>query len=214
MNIDRIHKILNFVIKPFRKKRMAKFLKIIEPQPSERILDVGGTIHNWKLIDYKNDVVLLNILAPKNIDSALPGNFSFVVGDATNLQYEDNEYDICFSNSVIEHVGTLEKQKMFAQEVCRVGKRIFIQTPARSFFFEPHYLTPFIHWLPRHYQKKLLRNFSIWGLIVRPAQSYIDDFVDQTRLLTYEEIKGLFPGCIIIKEKFLFMTKAYLIIRT
>lgn len=209
-----IHRILNVVIKPFRRKRMTKFLKVIDSQPNERILDVGGTIFNWKLIDYKNDVVLLNLSVPKNTGAELPSNFSFVVGDGTALQYGDKEFDVCFSNSVIEHVGTLEKQKMFAQEVCRVGKRIWIQTPAKSFFFEPHYLTPFIHWLPKHYQKLLLRNFSIWGLITRPTQQYVDDFVEQTRLLTFEEIRELFPGCIIIKERFLFMTKAYLIVKT
>jgi hypothetical protein len=209
-----IHRILNVVIKPFRKRRMTKFLKVIDPQPSERILDVGGTIFNWKLIDYKNDVVLLNLSAPENIGIELPSNFSFVVGDGTALQYGDKEYDICFSNSVIEHVGSLEKQKMFAQEVCRVGKRIWIQTPAKSFFLEPHYITPFIHWLPKHYQKRLLRNFSIWGLITRPTQQYIDDMVDQTRLLTFEEIRDLFPDCTIKRERFLFMTKAYLIVRT
>jgi hypothetical protein len=209
-----IHRILNVIIKPFRKRRMTKFLKVIDPQPSERILDVGGTIFNWKLIDYKNDVVLLNLSAPENIGIELPSNFSFVVGDGTALQYGDKEYDICFSNSVIEHVGSLEKQKMFAQEVCRVGKRIWIQTPAKSFFLEPHYITPFIHWLPKHYQKRLLRNFSIWGLITRPTQQYIDDMVDQTRLLTFEEIRDLFPDCTIKRERFLFMTKAYLIVRT
>ena len=96
-----IHRILNVVIKPFRKKRMTKFLKVIDPQPSEKILDVGGTIFNWKLIDYNNDVVLLNLSAPKNADTELPSNISFVVGDGTALQYDDKEFAICFSNSVI-----------------------------------------------------------------------------------------------------------------
>lgn len=208
-----IHKILNVIVKPFRKKRMAKFLKVIDPQPNEKILDVGGTIFNWRLIDYRNEVALLNPIAPTDEDEKLPSNFSFIVGDGTDLKYGDKEYDICFSNSVIEHVGTLEKQKMFAQEICRVGKRIWVQTPAKSFFFEPHYITPFVHWLPKRYQKKLLRNFSIFGLIARPTQQYINDFVDQTRLLTYNEVKDIFPDCIVMKERFLFMTKAYLVVK-
>lgn len=208
-----IHKILNVIIKPFRTKRMKKFLKVIDPQPNEKILDVGGTIFNWRLINYKNGVVLLNLVIPTVIDEKLPSDFSFVVGDGTDLKYSDKEYDICFSNSVIEHVGALENQKMFAQEICRVGKRIWIQTPAKSFFIEPHYITPFVHWIPNRYQKKLLRNFSIWGLITRPTQQYINDFVDQTRLLTYNEVKDLFPDCIIKKERFLFMTKSYLIVK-
>jgi hypothetical protein len=50
-----IHRVYNIVIRPFRKKRMARFLKIIDPQPTERILDVGGTAYNWDLIGYKNE---------------------------------------------------------------------------------------------------------------------------------------------------------------
>jgi ubiquinone/menaquinone biosynthesis C-methylase UbiE len=192
---------------------MARFVETIAPQPSDKILDVGGTIFNWNLIDYKNDVVLLNILEPDNVGEDVPANFSFVTGDGTDLKYLDREFDICFSNSVIEHVGSPENQQKFAREMCRVGKRIWIQTPAKSFFFEPHFLTPFIHWLPKDWQKKLARYFTVWGWIARPSQEYIDDFVDQTRLMTYDELKEIFPDCIIQKEKFLLMTKSYLIIK-
>lgn len=209
-----IHRLYAVVINPFRKRRMARFLRVIDPQPAERILDVGGTLFNWKLIGYEGNVILLNLAASGDKETIVPGNFSFVVGDGTALPYDDEEYDVCFSNSVIEHVGAFEKQKMFAREVCRVGRRIWIQTPARSFFFEPHYMTPFIHWFPKRYQKKLLRNFSLWGLIARPTQQYVDDFVDETRLLTFGEVKALFPDCQIVRERFLFMTKSYLIIKT
>jgi hypothetical protein len=192
---------------------MARFVQTIAPQSSDKILDVGGTIFNWNLIDYKNDVVILNILEPDNTGAQIPGNFSFVTGDGTALKYADREFDICFSNSVIEHVGSLENQQRFAREMCRVGKKIWIQTPARSFFFEPHFLTPFIHWLPKDYQKKIARYFTVWGWIARPSQDYIDNFVDETRLMTYEELQEIFPDCIIQKEKFLFLTKSYLIIK-
>jgi Methyltransferase domain len=208
-----INQILNVAIVPFRKKRMERFLKTIAPQPTERILDVGGDLYNWNLMGYKNEVVLLNLAAETNNSPSSSTNFSFVVGDGTALQYDDQEFDILFSNSTIEHVGTLAKQKDFANEVCRVGKRIWIQTPAKEFFFEPHYITPFIHWLPKEFQKKLLRNFSVWGLITRADRAYIDNIVEQNRLLSLPEVEELFPDCTIIKEKFLFMTKAYLIIK-
>jgi ubiquinone/menaquinone biosynthesis C-methylase UbiE len=208
-----INEFLNFIVRPFRKSRMSRFLKTIDPQPSDTILDVGGTDFNWNLIEYKNDVVLLNIHEPENKGQQVPPNFSFVIGDGTALEYTDREFDVCFSNSVIEHVGSLEDQKKFAREVCRVGKKIWIQTPAKSFFFEPHFVTPFIHWLPKSYQKKLARHFTVWGWIARPSQEYIDNFVDQTRLMTYDELNNIFPDCIIQKEKFLFLTKSYLIMR-
>jgi hypothetical protein len=209
----KINPLLDILILPFRKKRMTNFLKVMSPQMTEKILDVGGSVFNWKLIEYKQDVVLLNLSVPENANQEQLSNFSFVMGDGTALPYGDKEFDICFSNSVIEHVGTLENQKKFAREVCRVGKRVWIQTPAKSFFLEPHYVTPFIHWLPKHYQKKLLRNFSIWGLITRSSQEYIDNFVEQTRLLTFEEVKDIFPDCTIKKERFLLMTKSYLIVK-
>lgn len=209
-----IYQIIHYVVMPFRKKRMALFLKIIKPQQPERILDVGGTAYNWELTSCNNEISLLNLSGMNNVNAKLSSNLSHVVGDGTALEYDDNEFDIVFSNSVIEHVGSLEKQRDYANEVCRVGKRIWIQTPAKEFFFEPHYITPFVHWLPKSLQKKLVRNFSLWGLITRPNSEDVEAFVEHIRLLSLEEIRELFPNCTILKERFLFMTKAYLIIKT
>ncbi|MEN8152915.1 MAG: class I SAM-dependent methyltransferase [Acidobacteriota bacterium] len=208
-----IHILINILIKPFRKKKMALFLEIFNPQPTDKILDVGGTIFNWKLINYKNDVVLLNLSEPEQSVDGEMKNISYVRGDALSLAYEDNSFDICFSNSVIEHVGDFKDQQLFAKEISRVGKKLWLQTPARSFFFEPHYLTPFIHWLPKNFQKKIMKNFTLRGLITRPSKNQVEDFVNDIRLLTFKEIKNLFPGCLIKKERFLFMTKAYYVIR-
>jgi ubiquinone/menaquinone biosynthesis C-methylase UbiE len=191
---------------------MARFFAIVKPQQDQVILDVGGTPFNWQLANYGGPVKLLNLSLP-NSDPGSP-NLSFVVGDGTALAFSDNSFEIVFSNSVIEHVGSFEKQKAFANEVSRVGRKLWIQTPAKSFFMEPHLLTPFVHWLPKAVQKKVLRNFTIWGWILRPTQENVDDFVDQTRLMTLKELTQLFPDCKIMKEKFLLMTKSYLVLRT
>lgn len=94
----------------------------------------------------------------------------------------------------------------------RVGKKIYVQTPAREAFIEPHLITPFIHWLPPKIQRKLMRNFTVWGLITRPTQEYIDNFLNERRLLKYGEMKMLFPNSVILKEKFFGMTKSYIAI--
>lgn len=186
---------------------MLKFVENFRPGADQTILDVGGSPYNWDVIGYSGKVVMLNLDPSANTTSR--PNRSFVVGDGTALAYDDESFDIVFSNSVIEHVGDHEQQRRFAAEVCRVGRRVFLQTPAKSFWLEPHYVTPFIHYLPRTWQKKLLRNFSLWGLIARPSQDYVDRFVDQTKLLGYGDLKQLFPGCTIQKERFLFATKSY-----
>lgn len=55
-------------------------------------------------------------------------------------QFQDNEFDAVFSNSVIEHVGDYEAQRQMANEIMRVGKRYFVQTPNFYFPIEPHIL--------------------------------------------------------------------------
>lgn len=190
---------------------MLKFIQGFNPKVDQTILDVGGSPYNWDLIDYRGSVVMLNL--DPVIDAKFRPNLHFVVGDGTALAYADKAFDIVFCNSVIEHVGDREQQQKFASEVCRVGKRVFLQTPAKSFWMEPHYVTPFIHYLPKSWQKKLLKNFSIWGLIARPSQAYIDSFVDKTKLLGHGELQQLFPDCNIYRERFLFMTKSYIVIK-
>jgi ubiquinone/menaquinone biosynthesis C-methylase UbiE len=205
-----VYRLYRPLIKGFRLRRMESFLSRMNPGENEKILDIGGTFFNWQIVDYKGAVELLNLSMPSFVDD-FPENIKAVVGDGCQLPYKDGEFDICFSNSVIEHVGSFERQKLFAKETLRVAKRIWIQTPAKSFFFEPHYLTPFIHWFPKFLQKKLLRYFSVFGLVAKPSSKEIDDLVEHTSLLDLPELKELFPNCRIRRERFCFMTKSYII---
>jgi len=81
-------------------------------------------------------VTLVNLRFP---DPAVftDGRFTAVHADATCLPFADASYDIAFSNSVIEHVTTWERQQAFASEVRRVAPKLWIQTPARCFPIEP-----------------------------------------------------------------------------
>ena len=115
-------------------------------------------------------------------------------------ELEDNKYDIVFSNSVIEHVGEWKDQQAFAREVRRVGGKLWVQTPARECPFEPHYLAPFIHWLPKHWQKRLIRWCTVYGWVQRPSPEDIAEMVTSIRLLTKSEVKALFPDCEILVE--------------
>ena len=67
--------------------------------------------------------------------------------DGTQLPFGDGEFDVAFSNSVIEHVPP-ELQAKFASEVGRVADRYFVQTPNRYFPIEPHYQLPLFQFLP------------------------------------------------------------------
>ena len=71
---------------------------------------------------------------------------------------------------MIEHLGTRDNQLKAAAEAMRVGRSLWIQTPNRWFPIEPHYLTPFVHWLPAPVRRRILRNFSVWGWVTRPSR--------------------------------------------
>ena len=207
-----LNKTYEFFFSHFRTKRMKEFYESLFAETDVKILDIGGTAYNWSILNLRSEITLLNLSVPKDKDS-LASNFVFVQGDGKNLEYEDNEFVICFSNSVIEHVGTFENQVLFAKETRRVGKKVWVQTPARAFFFEPHWLAPFIHFFPISVQRRLARYFTLRGWLLRPSQNYIDGFLTELRLLTYREMKELFPDCEIRVERFLGMPKAYIAIR-
>lgn len=191
---------------------MDRFVDVFGPTEHTKILDVGGGAFNWDLIKSKSKITILNLYKP-DATSSKPSNYDFVVGDGTALKYPDNYFEIAYSNSVIEHLHSWEKQLLFASELRRVGRKIWVQTPAKSFFIEPHFITPFIHYFPKEWQRHLLRNFTVWGWITRPKQEEVDSLLNEIRLLNFKEMKQLFPDCIIEKEKFLLFTKCYVAIR-
>jgi hypothetical protein len=133
-------------------------------------------------------------------------------GDARALDFSDDEYDIVFSNSVIEHVGNLDDQRSFANEARRVAKYLWIQTPAKECPVEPHYLGLFIHWFPASWHVGLARYFSVVGLT---QSANLQSIASSTRLLTKREMTMLFPDCLIWTERiFWIFPKSHVAIRS
>ena len=190
---------------------MNRFAETFRPGAETRVLDVGGTPYNWEQIGARFPITLLNTEALEG--DGLGPHYSLVQGSGTRLDFADRSFDIAFSNSVIEHVGSLDAQRAFAQELRRVGRQLWVQTPARSFFFEPHLLAPFIHFFPLRWQRRLVRNFTLWGWITRPSRDAVDRVLGELRLLDYATFRDLFPDCEIRRERFLGLTKAYVAVR-
>ncbi len=207
-----IHRIYAAISPFFRRRRMRRFHVLVAPSPHERLLDVGGTVDFWRGLNLPNPITLLN----RDATGAAAGaraNLSFVAGDACALPFHDGAFDIIFSNSMIEHLGTWERQQACARELRRVGGRLWVQTPAREFFTEPHLIAPFFHWLPRRWQRRLLRNFTVRGWIERPDAGQVEAFLEEVRLLTLAEMRILFPDCTLLRERFLGLTKSYIAVR-
>lgn len=202
-----------FVI--FRRRRMNTFYAMFQPSPHTHLLDIGGAPNTWideSSYDSRFPITLVNLQFP---DPAVltDDRFTAVKGDATDLPFPAASFDIAFSNSVIEHMTTWERQQSFAAEARRVAGQLWIQTPARSFPLEPHLLAPFFQYLPRRLQTRMARHFTLWGLLTKPTPARVDEMLSDIRLLTYREMRQLFPDCLILKERMFGLTKSYVAVR-
>jgi ubiquinone/menaquinone biosynthesis C-methylase UbiE len=199
----------NSLAAELRNKRAAFFKSLLVPLKKPiRILDVGGAEIYWKMVDLEEGmlITLLNLEAPY---VSLPNCVS-IKGDARKLDFESNAFDVVFSNSTIEHVGDYEDQKQMAEEVTRVGKRYFIQTPNKYFPIEPHFLFPFFQFLPFVLRVWLLQNFKLGWFPKTPNRVDAEKSIASIRLLGKREFAQLFPNAKIYEEKVLGLTKSFI----
>lgn len=193
----------------FRSRRFGVLLRRLGVTDSDRVLDVGGYPAAWEISGFGGSVTCLNVDAQEGVR----GRFVCVKGDGRRLPYPGGAFDVVYSNSVIEHVGSWEDQRRFAAEIRRVGRRVWVQTPNRWFPVEPHLVAPFVHFLPRQLQHVLARWATPWGWENRPTAEQAREFVDSIRLLTFREMQDLFPDCRILRERFLGLTKSFIAVR-
>jgi len=196
----------------FRRRRMKTFYRTFAPSAETRVVDLGGSANTWtseSRYEARFPVTLVNM----RFDDPPDERFTPVAGDAVRLPFADASFDVAFSNSVIEHMTTWERQQAFANEARRVARGLWIQTPARSFPIEPHLLAPWFQYLPRRAQTRLARHFTLWGLMTRPNAAEVDEMIGDIRLLSYREVRQLFPDCFILRERVLGLTKSYVAVR-
>jgi len=194
-----------------RRKRFQYFLDLLADVPRPlRILDVGGTENYWASMGFGEEsdieIVLLNLTQVP----VVMANCKSVSGDARDLsQFRDGEFEIVFSNSVIEHVGDLGEQQRMADEVQRVGQRYFVQTPNFYFPIEPHFLVPCFQFLPRAIQCWLAMNFNLGWSKKCGSRAEAEQLVDSVQLLKEREFKSMFPGAKVVEERVLGVAKSF-----
>ena len=199
-----------------RRQRMQHFLALLAPFPAPvRILDVGGTAGFWlrnaPTLPKAIHLTLLNLetVATEGLPNAVA-----VAGDARDLrQFADQSFAICFSNSVIEHVGTFADQRAMAREVQRVAQSFFVQTPNRWFPLEPHFLFPGWQFLPLALRAALHRRFRLGWMPAQPDPARARREVEEIRLLTAAEMRELFPSAEIRREKIGPLTKSLMAVQ-
>lgn len=209
-----------------RAKRAKIFHSYFPIGENTKILDLGGHDGEYIMtmgIDKKNiyvadfDLVALE-KARKN------GLNTVVLDESGRIPCAKNDYDVIFSNSVIEHV-TVDKddmykfktnksfreaawvrQKLFADQIREKSDKYYVQTPYKYFIVESHsWLPVIIVMLPRTWQMGVIKFFNkFW-----PKQTSPD-----WNLLTAKEMQKLFPEAKIVKERSLFMTKSLIAVKS
>jgi len=148
----------------FRRRRKRWLFE--EFHNSQTVVDLGGTVESWASGAFSNTTIV-NVI-PRG--RPVPRDFRYVQADACSVPLEA-KFDLAFSNSAIEHVGTRERQQEFANEMMRLGRRVYCQTPNRWFPVETHYLALFVHWLPsRWFGHGLHRYCTLQGWAGRPSR--------------------------------------------
>ncbi len=196
-----------------RSKRFRGFEELVEPLPRPlRIIDFGGTPEFWEQRGWagRDDVHITAVNLQPRI--SFRPNFRPVFGDVADLsQFADNSFDIAFSNSVIEHLFTFERQAAMARELQRIAPVFWLQTPNYWFPIEPHFHVPGWQWLPIGVRKAIIRRRRCGWRGPCPDAELADQIVREVRLLTRSELQRLFPNAAIVPERFGGLVKSWIV---
>jgi SAM-dependent methyltransferase len=179
-----------------RRRKLRLFLDELDPTPASTILDVGvdevgfgadggqsgcGT-HNFfeEQYPWPGRITAVGLHDGTSFSQRHP-EIVYVQGNACALPFPDQSFDVVFSNAVIEHVGDIERQRLFVAETLRVGRRVFLTTPNRWFPIEVHTRLPFVHWLPKGASD---RAYDLAG----------KGWARENHLLGSSDLRRLFPG--------------------
>ena len=196
-----------------RRARRAAWLSDTFPGLADmNVLDLGGRVESWTNAVVRPAHVHVVNLEP--LPTELPDWAEADHGDACELPDAilGRQYDLVFSNSVIEHVGGHERRRRMAEAIQKLAPNYWVQTPYRYFPVEPHWVAPGMQFMPVPVRVVMARK---WPLAYTPGKSY-ERAIQQvltTELIGKAEMRYLFPEARIRSEHLLGVTKSIIAIR-
>jgi SAM-dependent methyltransferase len=207
-----------------RERRSSWLTELFEIDKETKILDLGSENgDNIRFVlgstSFEPANVFLADIDREAIDAgaAKHGFTPVLLDESGKLPFSDGFFDVVFCSSVIEHVTVTKdevwkirdgrtfrdiaetSQRRFADEIRRVSKGYFVQTPARGFPIESHSWLPLAGQLPRFFLVPLLRLTNrFWIKLTIP------DFY----LLGPAEVAELFPDAELRYERFFGLVKS------
>jgi hypothetical protein len=220
-------RIVNKLRNKIREKRNSLFNETFKIDNNTKILDLGGGnggyITSLVINKYWKNITVADIDKELLNKARSRGLKTILLNQTCDLPFKDQSFDIIFCNSVLEHV-TINKEEIwncfdsrrfyiesmrnqikFSNEIRRVAKSYFLQTPNKYFPLESHTWLPFVQYYPRKFQIFIIKLLNkIWFKKTKPDWN----------LLNFKDIKYLFPNDLIYKDKILGMIKSFVVIKS
>jgi hypothetical protein len=149
----------------FARRRMFNlFMRTMGPDENTTVLDIGASAEETKeanllekLYPWPSQITCTSLGSGTAITAAFPGIRHVTIEPNQSLPFRDQEFDIAYSNAVLEHVGGPNQRRQFLYEAQRVSRSLFFLVPNRWFPFEHHTGIPLLHWNPRLFRKILAK---------------------------------------------------------
>ncbi len=78
-------------------------------------------------------------------------------------------------------------------------------------------MLPFIHYLPKKWQRPIVNRLTIWELLVQPSNDqrafYVSHFLNELNLLDARELQALFPDAKILRQRLFGIAKSLIAVR-
>ncbi|MGX4771131.1 class I SAM-dependent methyltransferase [Bradyrhizobium guangdongense] len=197
----------------FRRRRMERFFGTMHPQPGSRILDVGGlpSLNGvpgfWEGYADCFKITLLNLPGSfGSFTSAQLRPYRMIEADACRCDLISDQFDIVFSNALVEHVGNFQRQMLLANFIRSAGHAYWVQTPSPFFPLEGHCDQPF-WWLRSLHQRK--RIISRW----KRSKPFLAKQMAATRPIWPNQLRTLFPDSELATEYLLGLPKSQIAYR-
>jgi hypothetical protein len=194
-----------------RLRRWAMFRESFPDFERMRVLDLGGTVDTWQRSPIRpSHVTVLNLFHQLEADDdtmVLVNGDACCATDVLEAAGVDMNFDLVFSNSLIEHVGGHARRADFAKQVRDLAPRHWVQTPYRYFPVEPHWLFPGMQFMPLAARKKVAVHWPL-GFTRNYSAHDAHEQVFWTELLSLTEMRDHFPTSTIRHERVFGLTKS------
>ncbi len=122
-----------------RARKFRLFMELVQPTPETTVVDVGvadapfgeaeghGATYNFleAMYPWRDHITAVSVDELPHFAEAFP-ELRRVQADGRDLPFANDEFDVGFSNAVVEHLGDRDSQEAFVRELCRVSKRVFV----------------------------------------------------------------------------------------